>query len=239
MIALSKLTPVPLVGLLLSLCGACDSTPASPASADATALDTSSDDSLGAADSLETGPFDTALPAPDGDTVTPDTTPADTVSPDSVEPDVSPSDTAPDAGQPPIPCVTDDDCDPGLLCIADACTCDPTPVSFAGDLVPLFKTTCGTSCHVVSSATGGSAGLNLNTNFAHAELVARDASQCRGADADRLRVVASDVGQSYLMDKLLGRRMCSGTRMPKGRAAYNDAQLSLVGRWICQGAPAN
>ncbi len=146
------------------------------------------------------------------------------------------ADTQPEVGP---ACVSDSDCVAGTLCLDDTCTCDPTPVSFADDIVPLFASTCGTSCHVVNSATGGSAGLNLKAAFAHAELVAKDASQCRNARADQLRVVPGEIGQSYLMDKLLGTNMCSGTRMPKGGAKYTRARLALVGRWICQGAPDN
>jgi hypothetical protein len=179
---------------------------------------------------------------------TPDVEAAEEVAPEAVEeavaettPDVI-EDTHPevtDDTSPAPACVSDSDCAPGTLCIDDTCTCDPTPVSFADDIVPLFASTCGASCHVVSSATGGSAGLNLKAAFAHAELVSVDASQCRNARADQLRVVPGDVGKSYLMDKLLGTNMCTGTRMPKGGSKYSAARLSMVGRWICQGAPNN
>ncbi len=214
-----------------------------------------------ACDSTPEAPPDTTTPVELIDEVnaevletTPDTTAPETIdeaSPDAPEADTAPetiADTAPaeevipEVTEPEIKgpsCASDSDCTPGTLCIDDVCTCDPTPVSFTGDIVPLFASTCGTSCHVVNSATGGSAGLNLKAAFAHAELVDKDASQCRNARADQLRVVPGDVTKSYLMDKLLGTNMCSGTRMPKGVAKYSAARLSLVGRWICQGALDN
>ena len=231
------------LAVLIALSAACDSTPDAASALAVSEVDVRGDDTSLALDSIEapdSGALDSTSPdtfatLADAETA-PD--PTETIAPTDIALDID-IDIALDIAPPPIPCLSDDDCDPGLLCSDNVCACDPTPVSFAADLVPLFKSTCGTSCHILSSATGGSAGLNLNTNFAFAELVAKDASQCRGANADRLRVVAGDIGGSYLMDKLLGRRMCSGTRMPKGRSAYSGAQLSLVGRWICQGAPKN
>lgn len=243
----------PLVSVLLLTLPliACDSTPdAAPDTthtADAELVDTRSDDVPPVPDASgdETLAADTSAPA--DITALDSSEPNDLVSPDDV--DTTPTndvvtdidDAATEIAEEVIAaaCLTDADCHPGELCIDDACTCDPSPVSFTNDLVPLFKNTCGTSCHVVSLPTGGSAGLNLSAAHAHGELVLADATQCRGADADRLRVVPGDIGASYLMDKLLGRRMCSGVRMPKGRAAYTSAQLAAVGRWICQGATAN
>jgi len=240
--------------LLLSvLLLACDSTPDAPPdttrTTDAEIVDARGEDLPPDSDTaaVDTLPSDTSVPV--DSTPTDTSEPADLVSPDDV---TSPIDTSPidvtdfDAADAEtasevitVACLIDADCQPGELCIDDACACDPSPVSFTNDLVPLFKNTCGTSCHLVSLPTGGSAGLNLSAAHAHGELVLADATQCRGADADRLRVMPGDIGASYLMDKLLGRRMCSGVRMPKGRAAYTSAQLATVGRWICQGAAAN
>jgi hypothetical protein len=38
------------------------------------------------------------------------------------------------------------------------------------------------------------------------------------------------------MDKLLGVRMCGGTVMPKGALSLSQAEIDLVGGWICGGA---
>lgn len=128
-------------------------------------------------------------------------------------------------------------CEPGELCQVGVCVCDTTPVSYRNDIAPKFATGCGPGCHVYNgSIASGSAGLNLALAFSHQELVEVRAIQCGD---DRVRVASGDVAASYLMGKLLGRRMCAGVLMPKGRPAWSATDLALVGRWICQGAEDN
>lgn len=126
-------------------------------------------------------------------------------------------------------------CEPGELCQEGVCVCDPSPVSYARDIAPRFSTGCGPGCHVYNgSVASGSAGLNLAVAFSYQELVGVQAFQCN--DARRVRVAPGDVAKSYLIDKMLGRRMCAGVRMPKGRSYWSEADVAMLGRWICQGA---
>ncbi|MCC6622638.1 MAG: hypothetical protein IT385_15350 [Deltaproteobacteria bacterium] len=163
---------------------------------------------------------------------------AEVVVTDALPADVPSSDGGPEVEvevEGPPGCDADTPCDPGLVCVEGECACDETPVSFVDQIQPLFTTGCGPGCHVYSSATSGSAGLNLHKSHAFADLVGVPAYQCSG-DAARARVSPGDVGGSYLMDKLIGRDMCRGIRMPKGRSPWSADKLALVGRWICQGA---
>lgn len=84
------------------------------------------------------------------------------------------------------------------------------------------------------------AGLNLSSCasasscLAYTEMVNVVANDCNGSA--RL-VVPGDIGASYLVNKLTGVGMCSGSRMPGG--SYPDltpAQLDVVRAWIGSGA---
>jgi hypothetical protein len=79
-------------------------------------------------------------------------------------------------------------------------------------------------------------GLSLDAGAAYAELVDVAASQCGGG---RKLVKAGDAGQSYLMHKLLGTELCSGSQMPKAGQSLPANQLALISDWICQGAKDN
>ncbi len=128
-------------------------------------------------------------------------------------------------------------CQPGELCTEGVCVCDPTPVSYRDDIAPKLASGCGPGCHVYNgSIASGSAGLNLSRSFSYQELVEVRTFQCGD---DRVRVARGDVGASYLIDKMLGRQMCAGIRMPKGRSVWSASDMALVGRWICQGAEDN
>jgi hypothetical protein len=147
--------------------------------------------------------------------------PDDATSADAAEADIALPTTCPD-----LPC------DPGELCVEGACVCDPAPVSFSKDVAPLLETGCGPGCHVYNNPATGSAGLNLDSAHSWRDLVDAPAFQC----GERRRVVPGDIRASYLMDKMLGRNLCSGNRMPRGRSYWEADRLDPLGRWICQGA---
>jgi hypothetical protein len=54
-----------------------------------------------------------------------------------------------------------------------------------------------------------------------------------------IRVTPSAVPQSYLMNKLLGINICSGTQMPKTGGALSSSDINTISSWICEGAPKN
>lgn len=120
----------------------------------------------------------------------------------------------------------------------DAATPDapPPPVcpdgptaSFSSDVQPIFTASCNdTACH---DATGSAAQLDLTEGSAYDSLVGATAFQC-----DRTLVVAGELEDSYLVNKLTGIDMCSGTLMPKANMALPDDELDVILAWICEGA---
>jgi hypothetical protein len=109
-------------------------------------------------------------------------------------------------------------------------TCsDGDPVSFSADVQPIFTASCNdNACH---DSMASAAGLDLTEGNAYAELVGVQAFQC-----DRSRVVAGSVAGSYLVNKLTGIDMCSGTLMPKIDMALSEDELDTIVAWICDGA---
>lgn len=125
----------------------------------------------------------------------------------------------------------DSPCPTGGTCEAGACACPGPAVSYAAQIEPLFSADCTSmGCHGFPMPQ---AQLDLRAGSGYAELIGIPASQC----GERLRVDPGDPDASYLLAKLLGVGMCSGTRMPKAAAAYPVADIELVTAWICQGAP--
>ena len=125
----------------------------------------------------------------------------------------------------------------GLACGASeqcqAGTCVPCVggVSFSNDIQPIFTGSCGGFfCH---SGPHPVAFLNLVEGQAYDALVGRP-SQC--ADG-RLYVDPELPDQSYLVDKLTGVGMCTGTVMPLREALLSTEQMELIRGWICAGAP--
>lgn len=104
--------------------------------------------------------------------------------------------------------------------------------SFSAQVLPILTTKCATAgCH------GGrmpAEGMNLEAGAAHANLVGVAASQC----AERTRVTPGTPEASYLVDKLMGVDLCSGTGMPKG-APLSQAELQIITDWIAEGALDN
>lgn len=72
-------------------------------------------------------------------------------------------------------------------------------------------------------------GLDLSTSSkALADLVDVPSSQC----ASKARVASGDPAASYLVNKLTGSGLCSGTRMPKTGSALSAAEIDTVRAWI-------
>ena len=84
-------------------------------------------------------------------------------------------------------------------------------------------------CHVGAAPESG---LNLEAGQAHANLVGRPSTFV----GDRQLVAPGRPDESYLIDKLLGRRVV-GERMPLGREALPDSVVQVIRRWIERGAP--
>jgi hypothetical protein len=102
-------------------------------------------------------------------------------------------------------------------------------VSFSNDVEPLLGDHCASAgCH---SGMRPSEGLSLVAGKAYAALINQPSRSC----AERLLVSPEDVSSSYLMDKLLDRNLCSGTRMPKS-GTLPAQELSVIESWICHGA---
>ena len=83
---------------------------------------------------------------------------------------------------------------------------------------------------------GGAAKLGLDLSSptrAYAGLVGVDAEQCNTAKS---RVAAGNAAGSYLINKLTGVGMCSGSIMPKADGALSQAQLDTIRAWIATGA---
>ena len=109
--------------------------------------------------------------------------------------------------------------------------CSWPDVSFAQDVVPLFSSCTGLGCH---GAEATKLGLRLDgAANAYASLLNVDASQCTGST---VRVAPGDVAGSYLINKLTGQGMCSGSVMPKTAAKLSESQVDLIRAWIANGA---
>lgn len=82
-----------------------------------------------------------------------------------------------------------------------------------------------------SDATDDAEGLDLTSGAGYAHLVGVASSQC----ANRLLVSPGAPAESYLLDKLLGQNICSGSQMPKA-GSLPAADIEAVTSWICSGA---
>jgi len=124
-------------------------------------------------------------------------------------------------------------CPSGQICTAGACSCG-TAVSFATNVqTAIFSKSCATTgCHTGAAPR---ASLDLSSGKSYAELVNVASSSC----SSKVLVTPSDVSKSYLMNKLTGVGMCSGTQMPKTGTTLPAAQLDAVRSWICNGAKNN
>ncbi|MFT3924185.1 MAG: hypothetical protein QM778_16745 [Myxococcales bacterium] len=122
-------------------------------------------------------------------------------------------------------------CAPGQTCQAGHCACSDRVVDFTKDVAPILQSACtNAGCH---SGTKPKENLSLSSSTSYAELVGVKTSQCNDG---RLLVKPGDPGTSYLMQKLLGQDLCSGTQMPKAGSSLPAQQLETITAWICQGA---
>lgn len=87
-------------------------------------------------------------------------------------------------------------------------------------------------CHRPMGPNDGAEDLNLAAGSGYSDLVGVDSMQCGG----RALVQPGSPSQSYLMDKLLGINLCSGTLMPKNGGPLTPAEIQVVEDWICSGA---
>jgi hypothetical protein len=99
-------------------------------------------------------------------------------------------------------------------------------VKLSRDVVPIFMSKCsGEYCHGTAMTTA---------SRAHSFLVGQPSLEC---DDMRPLVTAGDPSKSYVVDKMLGRNMCSGHPMPRGLSnALSEEEVALVTGWICGGA---
>jgi hypothetical protein len=125
-------------------------------------------------------------------------------------------------------------CGPGSTCAGGTCQCGSTTVSFASDIQPIFTASCvDAGCHTGARPKEN---LSLDAGKAFADLVFVATDQC---NAERTLVVPGDVSASYLMNKLLGTDLCTGSQMPKAGQSLPSADLAAISSWICQGALNN
>jgi hypothetical protein len=127
-------------------------------------------------------------------------------------------------------------CTGGKVCVASACSCGTAVATLSGIQASIFTPACtGGGCHSQVGMRGPAEGLELASAAAsHRDLVGKPSASCSG----RTRVVPGDVASSYLMNKLTGVGMCSGSKMPKG-PGLSAAQIDQVRSWICNGAANN
>lgn len=120
-------------------------------------------------------------------------------------------------------------CPGGQSCAEGDCVWDST--AFAPVFALFQRTGCASNgCHAGASPK---AGLNLSTEEkAYVGMVNVASRQCT-----TMKMVApGEVSRSYLINKLTGAGMCSGSIMPKADARYSQAELDLVRAWIGSGA---
>lgn len=90
-----------------------------------------------------------------------------------------------------------------------------------------------TQCHNDNGRTPA-ANLNLLEGRSHSQLVGRGSTTKPGATL----VIAGDPENSYLIHKLEGRADIVGQRMPRTNGPFlTEGQVSIIRRWIANGAP--
>jgi len=126
-------------------------------------------------------------------------------------------------------------CAAGEACVSGSCQCNASgSVSFKNDVSPILSAGCtAAGCHV---GTKPKEDLDLSVGKSFGELVNVASSECNGS---RKLVVPGNPGASYLLQKLLGVNLCTGSQMPKAGQSLPQAQIDAISAWICSGAPNN
>jgi hypothetical protein len=125
----------------------------------------------------------------------------------------------------------DSPCEGGGACTNGTCSCPGDPLTYTADIEPLVVPSCATmGCHGFPIAQEE---LDLRTGVGYAAMVGVAAVQC----PERLLVAPGQPSSSYLMNKMNGSDMCSGSRMPKGASPWSPDEIAMLSAWICQGAP--
>lgn len=116
-------------------------------------------------------------------------------------------------------------CGAAQSCDTDQCI--DVAVSF--DLVYSIFTKAGCGSAICHGGAAPKESLDLSTMAkAQAALVDVNSAQCSG----KKRVLSGDASQSYLINKLTGVGMCSGSQMPKASAALSAAEIDTIRAWI-------
>ncbi|MFO7565047.1 MAG: hypothetical protein R6X02_20545 [Enhygromyxa sp.] len=127
----------------------------------------------------------------------------------------------------------DSPCGAGLSCVAGECACADRGISFAAEVEPILVSSCAFGgCHAPPQIQHA---LDLRAGKAYEGLVGVASQQCQ----DTPRVNPGNPGDSYLLDKLLGVELCTGSQMPLNTEPLALADVELISDWICQGAPNN
>lgn len=101
-------------------------------------------------------------------------------------------------------------------------------VSYAGQIQPIFNTSCGGSgCH---TSGGSAAGVNLS---GHSQ-----ALNSIGASYGGRVIVPGNPNSSPLVDKIEA-SPDNGSRMPLGRSPLTTTQIETIRVWITEGAQNN
>jgi hypothetical protein len=117
--------------------------------------------------------------------------------------------------------------DPAPAASPSCATSSHRDVRLGRDVEPILMSRCsGEFCH----------GLTMTSaSRAYAFLVNQESVEC---DDSRALVVPGDIEHSYVVDKMLGRHLCAGHRMPRGLGnRLSPEEVSTVTDWICEGAP--
>jgi len=116
-------------------------------------------------------------------------------------------------------------CPTGEILCDDLCV--PESITAAEIAEDIFAKSCAFSaCH--SSAASASAGLQLHDEASLLALINKPAAQ----DSNQMLIVAGDPSKSYLIHKMRGENMASGTEsMPPGTTLC-ESKIQLVENWI-------